>query len=157
MKLLAIDPGLARTGWCIYLDGELVNCGFTKSGKGSSYWDKTNHILDQLPLSTYDVFVAEVPSFNDKRARRGDPDKLVPMVMISVGARARCAATKTYFPRPSEWKGQTPKDVHQRRLVAQLDEYGVGLVREKGHDHHDVWDAVGLALWALEKEGKDVP
>jgi hypothetical protein len=52
-------------------------------------------------------------------------------------------------PEPFEWKGQTPKDVHNRRVMAALSPEEQGrIVWPIKSLAHNVIDAVGLLKWA---------
>jgi hypothetical protein len=46
--------------------------------------------------------------------------------------------------KPSEWKGQLPKSVVERRLRVTL---GNSVCRDLGIESH-AWDAIGIGLWA---------
>lgn len=79
-----------------------------------------------------------------------------------------------YYPKPHEWKGSVPKEIHQARTCASLgwkyEKYATHCVPQltsrqldpivdsrlvnKGDWKH-VLDAIGLALWAREKYLKD--
>lgn len=58
--------------------------------------------------------------------------------------------TKAYFVAPHEWKGDVPKDIHQKRILRkfQIERKDLGLP-EKYAKH--VVDALGIAHWAAEK------
>lgn len=103
------------------------------------------------------------------------------MHLAQVAGAAICVASymaigpnKTlYFPRPQEWKGQVPKRIHQARILKQLGWPHVQVgTNNRGYSYpitgeqqlcpcarpplqktqwtHAV-DAIGLALWGLEK------
>lgn len=64
--------------------------------------------------------------------------------------------TKSYFVAPHEWKGDVPKDIHQKRILRWygIERRQLGLP-EKYAKH--VVDALGIALWAAQKHlGKDL-
>jgi hypothetical protein len=54
-----------------------------------------------------------------------------------------------YF--PSEWKGQTPKDIHQRRIAAAMDVFDPDWRTACWDENHDTIDAIGVGLYHLTK------
>ncbi len=102
-----------------------------------------------------------------------------PMSILHLGQVAAAALTvyhRTYvedspnglslFPRPTEWKGSVPKEIHQARICKKLKwKYtkrsgycvpeGIGVPElARSSDWKHGLDAVGLALWAREQHGK---
>jgi hypothetical protein len=150
MDLLAIDPG-AQTGWARGRDGKIVECGLL-------------HILDDFPCTgslppcSNGSVVIEKPIFRYSN-NRVDPNDL-----ISLGVRVGRVMEaylhtgnkiETVF--PSTWKASVPKAIHERRIEQDLAEEErcvvlQGLSQVPASYRHNVWDAVGLALWWIKKE-----
>lgn len=81
-----------------------------------------------------------------------------------------------YSPLPREWKGTVPKDIKQKRILDHLGlkyhmaggkhpypvpsnyaPYVVGGCKVNDGDWKDITDALGLAVWGLEKYLKENP
>lgn len=65
---------------------------------------------------------------------------------------------KVHLFLPREWKGQVPKDIHQKRTEAALSNYETAMVNHAlvtiaAGKQHNVWDAIALGRWFLKKEG----
>lgn len=136
-RILAIDPGV-DTGWCIVERGAVVDCGLG-AGWGSA-----------------PVAILERPQIYRQEQQKGDPNDLITLA-IQLGRyveRLEASGTKTALVLPRTWKGQVPKDVHHRRIVAKLTPTEAALVasrltRVSESKQHNVLDAVGLAKWAV--------
>jgi len=89
---------------------------------------------------------------------------------VALGAAyggVRSPSTKLYLPAPSDWKGSVPKHIHQARVLKKMgipfevtngkEPYCVPVsapalhVGRKSNWKHAV-DAIGLAVWGVEKE-----
>jgi hypothetical protein len=55
------------------------------------------------------------------------------------------------FVHPRTWKGQVPKDVIRYRVEQRLERQELQLLRPY-EKNHNVWDAVGIGRWYMEKE-----
>lgn len=99
--------------------------------------------------------ILERPQVYRQAQQKGDPNDLITLA-IQLGRyveRLEAAGTKTALVLPSAWKGQVPKDVHHRRIVAKLSPAEASRVasrleRVAESKRHNVLDAVGLAKWA---------
>lgn len=130
-----------------------------------------------------------VGRYTQKAARGADPQDVANLGLaggLAAGSisGALCAAfpadacprIEFMFPYPQEWKGSIPKDVHQRRTVAEIGlshelKKGFPIPQKKWWDHvsvfgetpagkdpklaagdwKDILDSWGLALWARSK------
>lgn len=62
---------------------------------------------------------------------------------------------KVVLLRPHAWKGNVTKEVHHRRIRRALTPAEVVLLdRDYGDAHSDVWDAIGIELFALGRTGR---
>jgi hypothetical protein len=161
--LFAIDPGLGSTGWAMwqYPAQPPFRPDWFGRIKGTSAVDMSferralqiGHALyceltDHAPLRRVSV-VCEFPEFQGGAVRqmgwrKGDLQKLTFLVGAIAGTMAEVQIFQTV--RPSEWKGQLPKDVVIRRILAQFGEtWGTDTGAEK-----DTWDAIGIGLYILK-------
>ena len=136
--LLAIDPG-KDTGWARFIHGRLEACG-----------------LGVPPIVKAAAVIIECPEY--RAHDRVNPNDLIALA-VRVGReveRAARAGITAELVRPTVWKGSVPKNIHQPRIVHALtrEEHVIlddvlGLhAKSKGHN---VIDACGIGLWALER------
>lgn len=101
-----------------------------------------------------------------------NPQDVANLSLISGAALALSYAPKKYCPLPREWKGTVPKGIKQCRILDSLgiqyemrggkdpypvpvdfEQYCIGKVNAS--DWQDLTDAVGLAIWGMEKCNKE--
>ena len=106
------------------------------------------------------------------RSTRANPQDVLNIALITGAALCASVADKNYSPLPREWKGTVRKDIKQKRSLSGLGiaytlkggkspypvplkrgQYEVGKVN--AGDWKDLTDAVGLAVWGLEKFKKE--
>lgn len=138
--VLAVDPGTKAVGWAV-LSGyprRLTSCGFVP--------------VDVFPDCWYpSELVIEVPQVYPQRAWKGDPNDLIDVALAAGIVIGRVHCTKVRTPRPHQWKGTCPKEIHQRRVLALLDMSERAILEGCGAPKsklHNVVDAIGLGLWA---------
>ena len=91
------------------------------------------------------------------RGGKADPADIIRLATL-VGALAQYWTMQGSVVRliePADWKGQTPKDVTTRRGKAALvpeEQLRVDMPRQASKQHN-VWDAVGIALWSVGRYG----
>lgn len=135
---LAIDPG-KETGLAFFRGTELVGVSLVDGD-------------DPPPLFGVDVVVCEIPHTGDGRATKADIITLSVRAGRVLGRVPRGVTSRLVT--PSDWKGQLPKAVSHARIAGALTELERGVLAAacgplpKG-SRHNVWDAVGIGLWAL--------
>lgn len=106
------------------------------------------------------------------RTSRANPQDVLNLALIAGAAIGESVADAIYCPLPGEWKGSVRKDIKQKRILQALgikyemkggkepypvpvnfQQYCDGKVN--AGDWKDLNDAVGLALWGLEKFKKE--
>lgn len=83
---------------------------------------------------------------------------------VAGAAVASIAAEHCYTPLPQQWKGTVKKHIHQARIAQRLGweanidgEYAIPIKEDIRHlvervnDWKHAFDAIGLALWAMER------
>lgn len=154
MNTLAIDPG-KRMGWAVFgTDNVMRACG---------EWDGDEPALGDALVYAWGAagtVVVELPYHYPHGAggRRGvsvDPNNL-----IKLAARAGLAAGRSGWPvrwiSPNDWKAQVPKPIHHARIASALlaSEIGVVIAGRVSAQHPDMWDAIGLGLFAMGRLGR---
>ena len=145
-SVIGIDPG-KRTGFAVFYRGQLWQAATIDAGDFEA--------LPEAPWSPV-VVVIEVPRIYP-HGGKGDPNQLIDLAVlageISGWYRARYGA-RVVFVTPRNWKGTVPKVIHNRRVLMALTPSETAILptrpRAGGYDHNMI-DAVGLALWHLER------
>ena len=143
--IVAIDPGVKVAGWAIFKKKRLWRCGIARGKQ----WADT---VDALPRLTSEVTVVEHPVAYPRSSV--NPNGLIKLGIMAGAAAKAFDAIEIMMPTPREWKGQTPKAIHNKRVLAKLT-----LKELKIHNKadvpkslvHNMTDAVGLGLWALNR------
>jgi hypothetical protein len=143
--ILAIDPG-NDLGWASFHTQE----GFMAGGVRNPPKVST--------ASGYDRAVIERPQVYRASQSKGDPNDLITLA-IGVGQmkeRLEAAGLAVELVLPTTWKGQTPKEIHSKRILAALSEEEVFRLNACLNSlapsiRHNLVDAVGLGLWLLKR------
>lgn len=154
--LLAIDPGLAGTGWALWIEPAVEDAPnkvgvIPPFGPRLDLAERCEHIVMALPYMAHDsIVVCEFPEFQGDTGRmmgwrKGDLQKLTFLVGYIAG---RLEQHRFVGVRPSIWKGQLPKSVVEDRITERL---GKAWVTASGVKTH-AWDAVGIGLWFKDLE-----
>lgn len=149
MKVLAVDPGVKGIGLSIWIDQTLVCAAYQEVN--------TLHALSLgLRILGPDLIVCEIPQVYVQRLQRGDPNDLVSLALVA-GTVLSCAPEAKAV-KPATWKGQVPKDIHNRRTLAALtpDERALVEAVKPAWKRHNAIDAVGLGLWHFGRRGVDL-
>lgn len=142
MQILAVDPG-RWTGWAIVnYSGQILKVG-----------------LGSPPLNSkkYDRIVIERPQVYRASQSKVDPNDLITLALVA-GLYWGQAEDPVEFVLPAEWKGQVPKDVCWNRVKKTLPKSELAKVEFWLKDTpeslaHNVRDAIGIGLWAIEHRG----
>jgi hypothetical protein len=96
--------------------------------------------------------IIEVPQIYRERNWRGDPNDLIDET-ITVGALVMSTLdAEQLLVRPHAWKGNVPKEIHNRRVRERLTDVEWHTVLDCGCPaslRHNVIDATGMCLWQL--------
>ena len=160
MRIVAVDPGTRLCGTCVFLDGKPVQAGIVRS-KLETVEARAIEMATKIHVAAHtDIIIVERPViYPGSRERDNDIVELALSAgllagyLISFCSLSRGGhATNVLTPTPREWKGTMPKHIHHDRLRAQCPEAIPIVERDtpKSMQNH-VWDAVGLALWQLER------
>ena len=158
MIFIGIDPDTKATGIAVLADGAWI-LGLARA-KGRLMADRipgmASAITEKLSeLLTPGLIVPTVVAIEWMHIRpcERNPNSVIGVQAVggmAVSSVVALGAGIIHTPIPSKWKGNIPKPVHHKRILAQ-----VGLTSEspefKGMPksmHTHVIDAIGLALWA---------
>ena len=143
---LAIDPGGPVLGWCWY-EGGVKALGLSRAPKNlKTARERATYHRGALDHYYPGRVVCECMAFR-YRGNKTDPQDLIDLNLIA-------GHLGTEWWTPDEWKGRTPKEIHQPRILDRLDpgekktvDAFVAATRAKTLVHNAI-DAVGLALFA---------
>jgi hypothetical protein len=164
LVVIGIDPGLKGHGYAMLdaLNGELLTAGFvrrsTKTNRGAKVWASlASSLVSSLGLYRADTVMVEQPRAYAHHP--ADPNDLIEIACagtyaaaaVVAGSRSPCTFCSVEARR---WKGQVPKDIMVNRIRSKLTEAEVSridLPASKSY-HPDVFDAVGIAKWAVSED-----
>jgi hypothetical protein len=135
-RLISIDPG-ADNGWAIFEEGILAHCG-----------------LGDSPRGAYSTIVIERPHPHQTHADRADIITLAIRAGRQLGLLERGSVAEVFTIEPATWKGQTPKKIHNARVLNALydderDRFRACTVGVPASKLNNVIDAIGIGRWAL--------
>ena len=168
--LLAVDPGW-NLGWALFDNGTLYSCGLVspKSDPSEGTFCRAHVVASHVfccalpPTKTPIDLVIEYPQVYRQGQLKGDPNDLLPLVAIGQAVAQKLAYELDDFtildrikaPHPHDWKGSVPKDIMQKRIeralsTAEVQTALAGMPKARTKQHN-VWDAIGIGLWALDR------
>ncbi len=133
IALLAIDPGV-DTGWAIFMQQRLYLCGL-------GMWPQAFLYEAEAIMERPQVY---------PRTRPKQANDLITLA-IRVGQykeRIEARGAKVTLILPNKWKGSVPKPIHNQRVKDTLTPVELKIL---GAGDHNVIDAVGLGLYALNR------
>jgi hypothetical protein len=147
--LIALDPG-ETTGWAAFHSCVLLAAGFTKN---------PYEVIDLLPQETRDPdrVVIELPQYYPRKTK--SVADLITLAVLVGELRGlwlrRCSSRQDVeLVWPTTWKGSTPKDIHNERVLGKLYDGEVEKLQKSPRSkkwNHNMLDAVGLGLWKLTR------
>ncbi len=159
VRMLAVDPSLTCTGWARFLDGRLDACGIIRTYRDDTLAGRLYSIdraFRGVPMP--DKLVIEWPQVYTRAKSKGDPNDMLPVAAVAGIVIASLSADVVLTPRPAEWKGQVPKDVHNARVMRRLtpeERNRVDAAQLPKSLANNAIDAIGLGLWALGRMGSN--
>ena len=159
-RIFAVDPGTRLCAWACFEEDGKGQVGLVRSVL-ATLEERTAEMAGNLyPLACKyqaNEIVIEMPRVYRTSKQKGDPNDIVDLAYVTGGVNTVLCAieglTHAVAPTPREWKGTIPKHIHHQRIRAQVPEVIQAVDKIPNSLQHHVWDAVGMALWAL---GKDV-
>lgn len=151
--LLSLDPG-QHTGWALFEhtpNGRVLAVSI-QTGKGSDWIERSMDLCRWLQEFLADrpsvkTLYCELPMVFDGASGHMAAVEQVPVKLAYlVGGYAGVALSlgRNFHPvSVHQWKGQASKEIVKNRIVAIL-----GKQQCRGYKK-DIWDAVGVGLWAL--------
>jgi len=145
---VSIDPG-KTTGYAVWRHGTLMSAGVCKP-QSFPYLEEVhvNQIVIERPW-IYPRGKRDHKTGLDRQINVNDILGLALIVGEIAGSVRETHGAEVVYYKPSDWKGQLPKDVHHQRVKIALsaaEGERVVLPRAK-KAQADLWDAVGLGQY----------
>lgn len=156
--LLAIDPGLRGCGCAVFTEGSkalLWGAGYVRNpleaGDGPGAWLNMASAVFAWSEDINSV-VIELPRVYQGAQQKGDPEDLIQLAALTGAISERLASAGGHIAtvRPSEWKGQVPKDIMNMRILSKLSVEELAVIKHVGKTKdHNVIDAIGIGMFHL--------
>ena len=171
--IVGIDPGFGGTGLALFKDKSLRNVLWIRDIRKKTFTERAHDLASNIDSWIFGeinkirkdsdcieqpAIVCEIPAYQHTPSRsmgwkKGDLQKLTYLV----GAIGYACSTSCYnkheaiFPEfvtvsPSGWKGQLSKQIVIDRIKRKNSD-----VEKRFQPKLDVWDAIGIGLWAIEE------
>lgn len=145
-----------------FVDNRLEKGWYSKNternARGPIAWRQMVSVLladmEKRGLFPVHAFITEYPQVYDKIHQLGDQDDIIQLACVA-GAVSGAIPAKHYMGvLPREWKGQVPKKIHNLRMLNRITEQERANIEPAIEQmKHNIYDAVGIGLFFLEKEG----
>lgn len=161
MRVLGIDPGSVRTGYALIdsVAGTLVQVGVIRPNPGRPV-ERVEQLVDELETVLADLrpdlIVVEVTTGKVARRGRAGGGAGLGVYGMAVGAvyitARRFAGAETVGVYENDWTQGVPKSKRLGQIALAFPE----LVRSKAFQDADIADAVGVALYHLQQQAREV-
>ena len=146
IRLVAIDPGVKNLAWAEYHDGALVACGLSRADSAELHAAALGTLADPDVLVLEQMTPRDIPNAAD-------------LIAVSHTGAYVAGVLRPHtlrYPTAQQWKGSIPKRIHHARIAQILSPAERAVVawvavRVPASLLHNVWDAVGLGLWGLDR------
>lgn len=167
---LGIDPDTKTTAWALVTLTKILAVGVFRVRGGDNMLRASAYGINELFVPRK-IDIAVVEGQKIYTGSKADPNDLITLAHVAGGIAGQlavlCPQTPVCVPKPQDWKKQTPKDIHQARvlnkfglLVEKRAEYALpagcaksakilGASSLRDTDWKHVSDAVGLAAYGL--------
>ena len=171
MGLIAIDPGVHNMAIAVFGDNGVLLDAWNETDTRSAFEGLLNETLERwgspsvrlfgrlnshLRLETNRVVGERQVVYPGAKGLKTNPNDLLDLAMCA-GAffSAICVDMQAQLTvvEPAEWKAQVPKDITKRRILELLS-HSEPLSIKKGGEMHNVYDAIGIGLFALGRAKK---
>jgi hypothetical protein len=167
--LVALDSGLREAGVSVFQDGELLHAFLARNpertARGPGAWlsmaEEVYARVERLfpdAAPHVQVLAMEVPQvYTQDKAHGVNPDDLIQLVGVEGAIAGMLAPVKAVGFTPRQWKGQVPKEIHNKRILAALSPEEKEAIEEcPASLLHNVIDSIGVGLFYLGRMGSNV-
>lgn len=142
--ILAVDPGKHACGVAWFHEGKLLSAKYVKSEDLPNEISHLAGVVTELHL--------ERQYLTKNHPRPGDIVDLAFAAGVVKGlVQAHWSYAKIVEHLPVQWKGNVPKPIMAKRILAKLDPNEVARIQRVGYKDHNTLDAIGIGLFALKR------
>lgn len=165
MGLIAIDPGVHSMAIAAFGDGghlldawnEVVT-GFYASNPVQGWGSPSVRLVNRLQRFVMNPRIVGERQviYPGAKGLKTNPNDLLDLAMCSgafYGALCVEMCSNLTLVEPAEWKAQVPKDITKKRIEGLLTPFEKDVIK-KGGEMHNVYDAIGIGLFALGRAKK---
>ena len=171
--VVGIDPGFGGTGLALFKNKTLQNVLWIRDIRKKSFVERAHSLASDIDSWVFKeinkikgsndfterpAIVCEIPAYQNTPSRsmgwkKGDLQKLTYFVgAIGYACSTSCYNDKLHtYPEfitvsPAGWKGQLSKQIVIDRIKRKYSD-----VEKRFQPKLDIWDAIGIGLWAIEE------
>ena len=171
MGLIAIDPGVHSMAIAVFEEGGTLQDAWNENRAlhpedtysfneivehwGSPHLRLVNRLQSLVGMRPGIVGERQVV-YPGARGLKTNPNDLLDLAMCSgafYGALCVEMRSNLTLVEPAEWKAQVPKDITRERIEKLLMGKELNVIK-KGGEMHNVYDAIGIGLFALGRAKK---
>jgi len=164
--LVSIDPGYRYCGIAVFSDGRLTHAEHVDAkvwdteaqqfaSTASAVWEFLETTVGKAAMETAELAIEYPQQYLHSPAPRESVQRLVGTVgavLAQVQGKTGGLSVKVSTYKPREWKGQVPKDIMGKRIVARLSAQEVPIIPALPKSKlHNVVDAIGVGLYHLRR------
>ena len=169
MGLIAIDPGVHNMAIAVFGDNGVLleawnetsttmfeNVNVRLEGWGSPSVRLINRLQRHVRLERNRIIGERQVVYPGAKGLKTNPNDLLDLAMCAgafYGALCVDMHASLTLVEPAEWKAQVPKDITKKRIEGLLS-HSEPLSIKKGGEMHNVYDAIGIGLFALGRAKK---
>lgn len=143
MLFCGIDPGVHRSAFGIVKDNfSIKGCSFIDSDPKS-----IAHFIKKYKIA---IYIIELPDRIDTKSTVED---ILNLTLVVGRFEGLLYNKNRMLVKPFQWKGQTPKDVTQKRVEKKLIGAKKIVNTFSKSIRHNLYDSLGLALYGIEQYG----
>lgn len=158
---LAVDPGLRVCGVSLFEGKYLYKAWLAKNplrkGRGPDAWNRMaeevcRSWIRRAPKHCGQLhsLVVEVPQVYWRSGRGGNAADLIELAGVVGATTATIPVLNRAHYLPRAWKGQVPKEIHNRRVLKKLSDDELPAMEKTSTSlQHNVVDSIGLGLFYL--------
>lgn len=166
MRVIGIDPGLKHVGVAVVdartqelLVARLVDLTDLNTRTASGCVQAALRVRDAIGPGDFikaylEKMVHYAPGAHADPNKNVNPNDLIALAYLTGVIMFPLSQHSPVLVTPQKWKGQVPKPVMQRRLEKRWPEECKAVSAGYGKLAHNVFDAMGIALYGAKKEKK---
>ena len=171
MGLIAIDPGVHNMAIAVFGDNGVLLEAWNETDARAAFEGLLNEMLEcwgspparligrlqsHVRLERNHIVGERQVVYPGAKGLKTNPNDLLDLAMCAgafYGALCVDMEASLQLVEPAEWKAQVPKNITRRRIEGFLTDAEKAVIK-KGGEMHNVYDAIGIGLFALGRAKK---